>query len=113
MLFSQEFLLYSHYMTNNTRTSRPIRHRIAAGLIGAGVLAGSALGVTLGTGSASAGVTVKIHDRPAGNAKVVGWINADCRTIGHSPRVYSGGGYWYKIGKDRWIFNSPKSPFCH
>lgn len=84
--------------------------RIVAGALVTGALATG--GLLAGTGAASAGVTVKIHDRPAGNAKVVGWINADCRTIAHNPRVYNQGGYWYKIGKDRWIFNSPKSPFC-
>ena len=69
--------------------------------------------LTLGTGTASAGVNVKVHDRPSGSSAVVGWVNADCRTIGTNTRVYNEGGYWYQIGKDRWIFNAPATPFCY
>lgn len=101
---------YTGRMTKTTSIHRITRSALLA-LISATVAVTGFL--ALGTGTASAGVTVKVHDRPAGNSAVVGWTNADCRTIGHSPRVYNGGGYWYKIGKDRWIFNAPKTPFCY
>lgn len=87
--------------------------RLAVAVLGAGALSTGMLAV--GAGTASAGVNVKVHSAPSASARVIGHMNADCRTIGHAPRVKGSGGYWYKVGAkpDRWIFNAARTPFCH